>query len=83
MHLCDCRECENCCDHPGPAAFMATRGGKTMHLCTRCNLPSDRGLTLIIDPRTDDLEAFARWDALGYFCLLADMKAMYHPVGDA
>lgn len=83
MHLCDCRECDSCCNTPGPAAYLAMRDGKNMHLCTRCNLSSDRGLTLIVDPRTDDLDAYARWDALGFFCLLAELQAMSHPAGNA
>lgn len=82
MHLCDCRECDSCCMTPGPAAYKAVRDGRTMHLCTRCNLSTDRGLTLIIEPNAD-LEPYARWDALGYFCLIADLSAMAHPAGSA
>ncbi len=60
-----CRECHG----SGPAALEATRNGKRIRLCTKCDLPTDTDIVWLVK-KTDQAEPFAQWDALGFMCML-------------
>ncbi len=65
---CEC-DGPTCCGGRGPAAFRVTRGGKSMLLCTRCNLSSDTEKVLLVTSH-DKASVYADFDALGAMCIL-------------
>ena len=58
-----------CCKGRGPAAFEVIRNGKTVKLCTRCNLTSDTATRRQLVTHEDDPSVFFKFDPLGAFCL--------------
>lgn len=66
--LCDCGG-PTCCGGMGPAAFSVVRDGKTMNVCTKCDLPDDVDKKTL--PGIADMPAalFMDFDALGAMCL--------------
>lgn len=66
---CECRDGagSGCCRGEGPAAYEATRGGRTLRLCTRCDLSTDTTICLV--RKEDDMALFLNFDPLGALCL--------------
>jgi hypothetical protein len=73
IELCECRQGCQCQEHPGPAAFLIERRGQQMKVCTRCDLPSDTFIGLLV---TDETEAkpFADYDFLGTLVMAWRLK---------
>lgn len=65
---CECRDGCGCAGIPGPAAFTVERHGKTVRVCTRCDLTSDSNKALLVTEDTP-MDAYGNWDGLGLFCL--------------
>lgn len=62
-------ECDNgvvggCCLGNGPVAFEVVRDGRTMRLCTRCDLSDDKNKRLLVT-EADNLEIFLNHDVMG------------------
>ena len=66
---CECRDGCQCERNPGPAAFVVTRNGKDVKVCTKCDLSSDRATKRSLFTMETPLEPYRRWDALGAFCI--------------
>ena len=69
---CECKSGSRyleCCGGTGPAAFEATRDGKTTKLCTRCDLSDDNPTRKTLVQPGDDLSIFEDFDALGAECI--------------
>lgn len=51
-----------CCGGHGPAAFEVERDGKTIRVCTKCDLSSDKNKVLLVK-ESDDKKIFIKHDA--------------------
>lgn len=80
---CECRH-EDCPCYvvAGPAAFVVTRDGKALRVCTRCDLSSDRATRRLLVKGTDALEPFHEWDSLGAFCIVFAVAEAIAPASD-
>lgn len=70
---CECADTCDCKDKPGPAAYEVERSGKTIHVCTRCDLTSDKNKRLLLRA-SDNAKPFIDYDALGAMCILFDLS---------
>lgn len=66
-----------CSISAGPAVFTVIREGRTMRVCTKCDLSTDRATRILLvqgeDPVTF-LDTLMAWDALGGWCVLAELQ---------
>ena len=71
---CECsnERCE-CSDKAGPAAYRVERDGEQIQVCTRCILPNDRVLRILVD-LTADPGPFIKYDILGALVLQEDLR---------
>lgn len=72
---CQCGPEYGCmaCGGTGPAAYEATRDGKRLRLCTRCDLTSDTDKVLLIQETDTNVQVFKDFDALGFFCIIREL----------
>jgi len=61
-----------CCGGKGPVAYVVTRGGKDVRVCTRCDVSSDTNRRLLVTAQ-DPSDVYMEHDALGAFCLISDL----------
>ena len=73
MLILNC-ECEDCHSQPNtiPVAYEVLRAGKTLNVCTRCNLSSDTVIGLLVNENTPGAP-FVEYDALGAMGLALDL----------
>lgn len=70
---CDDQGCQ--CDwNPGPAAYTVVRDGKTMKVCTRCDLTSDKPTRKLLVTEDTDPVVFAEYDLLGALHLANEVR---------
>lgn len=78
--LFPCGQCEctgewghcQCAAHAGPAAFSVVRNGRTIRVCTRCDLPTDSERRLLVSG-ADPSDPFFHYDILGFMCIGAEL----------
>ena len=62
--LCECRDNHGAAGCRGPAAWLVTRDGLKLRLCTRCDLSGDRDKVLLV-VGSDPLQPYSSYDSLG------------------
>jgi hypothetical protein len=70
---CECRDGCQCQEKPGPAAYLIQRDGRKLRVCTRCTLPGDETLEVLVNKNTPSRE-YIEHDALGILCLVFRMR---------
>ena len=70
---CECRNGCRCACYAGPAAYEVIRNGKTMKVCTRCDLSSDVATRKLLVTEDESGGEYGRWDSLGLFCILGEL----------
>lgn len=72
--VCECPQPTGmCCGGTGPAAYAVTRAGKRLNVCTRCDLSTDTERVLLIRMEDETVDVFRVFDAMGFFCILAEL----------
>ena len=69
---CECKDCDpisECAHSCAPIAFSVERNGKTIKVCTRCDLSTDKNKKLLVTMKME-MSWFFDYDALGAFCLV-------------
>lgn len=64
-----------CCGGRGPAVYQVVRNGKTIRLCTKCDLSSDSDKTLLVRKTDKTAKILMDFDALGAFCIVNDLAS--------
>lgn len=65
---CEC-DGATCCGGRGPAAYRVTRKGRSMLVCTKCDLSSDTDKVLLVT-KDDPAQVWMDFDALGAVCIM-------------
>jgi hypothetical protein len=71
--MCECPSPSfQCCGGRGPAAYEATRDGKRLKLCTRCDLSGDQDKRLIVTEQ-HSVKVLMDFDAIGAFVVMHEL----------
>ena len=81
VKIIDC-ECNGymCCGGRGIAVFQVERKGKTMKVCTRCDLSSDKNQKILRYVLKLPSKKLFDFDALGAICLASYIKDKKYPL---
>lgn len=71
--LCECVLGCQCQIIRGPAAFQVERNGRTLKVCTRCNLSGDRNQKLLVG-MNDPMRVFMNYDPLGAMAIAFELS---------
>ena len=74
---CQC-DGPTCCQGRGPAAYRVEREGRTMRVCTKCDLSSDANKTLLVTEK-DKADVWMEFDALGAFRIMHELQEARTP----